>query len=118
MNLDSIAAPPLPGEDHIERRGARPVSRRCADGGWSSGDRLAEARFTSLQCADLPGRLEGAAGVRIGEPGFGAGLDRLAAWSLRRKRAARGEAGFAVERRRGRGRRRRMTGGRLGEAFA
>ena len=114
MNLDSIAAPPLPGEDHIERRGARPVARRCADGGWSSGDRLAAARFTWLQGAALPLRLEGAAGVRIGEPG----LDRLAAWSLRRERAAPGEAGFAGERRRGHGRRRRMTGGRLGEAFA
>ncbi|SFI06636.1 MnmC family methyltransferase [Albimonas pacifica] len=94
MELDSIAAPPVPdppGEGDIERRGARPRSRRHADG-------FAPARNPEMR---TPARLAAARRTRRG--------GTCAAFSA----AAPAPAGFTVERRRRRCVKRRITAGRL-----
>lgn len=58
-----------------------PRSRRFDDVFFSDGDGLAESRHVFLGGVDLAELLQGGGTVRIGEIGFGLGLNFLAAWS-------------------------------------
>jgi tRNA U34 5-methylaminomethyl-2-thiouridine-forming methyltransferase MnmC len=72
------------------RDGDLPVSRRFADPYYALSDGLAEARHVFLAGNRLAERMAGARRFRIGELGFGTGLNILAAWALWRERAAPG----------------------------
>ena len=62
----------------ISWRGEAPFDERYGDA-FHAEDGLAEARHVSLAGCGLPGRFR--EGFRIGETGFGAGLNFCAAWS-------------------------------------
>ncbi|MDZ4760257.1 MAG: FAD-dependent cmnm(5)s(2)U34 oxidoreductase, partial [Alphaproteobacteria bacterium] len=75
----------LPPQPRIEWRADAPFSLDLEDV-YFSGDGLSEKRAVFLDGCHLPGAWAGRERFCIGELGFGAGLNFLAAWDLWRRR--------------------------------
>lgn len=90
-----------PGMTHRELhwKDGVPVSRRFGDVYFSRGDGLEEARHVFLNGNQLTARWPSGAALRIGELGFGSGLNFLATWQAWRQQERPGRLCFAsVER--------------------